>query len=595
MADSPVNATTDLATFAVKSNGTDVNGRYEILSVEVEQALNRIPSAKIVVRDGSAADETFVVSAGDDFAPGVKIAVLAGYHGKNTAVFSGVVVKTSIHHRAGVESSLTVHCRDTAAAMTVGRRSACFTGTTDGDVMKKLISGHSLSADVASTSTQLEEITQFAATDWDFLLARADANGFVVNVSDGKVSVQPPDLSGDAVLSVTYGVDLLDVDLEQDARVQVTSVACSAWDPKTQKVLTATQAIGNDNPLGSDKSAALAEVTGAEAFALHTTTPATNDDLKVWAKAQVLKFTLAKIRGTVRFQGSALAQPGKLLELAGLGERFDGNAYLSGVRHELRGGDWTTEATIGLDPTWFATQADVNAAPARALLPAIHGLHLGTVKQIQDDPAGEFRVLVQVPVVDDTGKGIWARLTQPYASKNAGSFFYPEVGDEVVLAFLDSDPRFPIVVGSVYSSAHPPAGTPDQKNSFKSIVTREQLKVLFDEGKKIITLVTPQKNTVEINDDRKSITLTDQNGNSVKLSPDGIALESATDILLSAKKNVTIDAGMGITATAKQNVSVDGLEVTLSAKTQFTASANANASLTANVQTVIKGAMVMIN
>jgi Rhs element Vgr protein len=592
---SPVSATTDLASFAIKANDAEVQTKYQIISIEVEHALNRIPSAQIVVRDGSAADESFTVAAGADFAPGAKIKILTGYHQKNTAVFSGVVVKTAIQHRQGGDSTLTVHCRDTAAAMTVGRRSACYTDTTDGDVMKTLITRHKLSADVTATSARLEEITQFAATDWDFLMTRAEANGFVVAVADNKVSVKAPALSGEAVLAITYGVDLLDVDLEEDARTQSASVACTAWDPKTQKVLKATQAIGSDNPLGTDDGTTLAAVTGSEAFELSTTTPVTSADLTAWAKAQVLKFTLAKIRGTVRFQGSALIAPGKLIELAGLGERFDGKAYVSGVRHELRAGNWTTEATIGLDPAWFAAQADVTVPSARNLLPGAQGLHLGTVKQIHQDPGGEIRVLVVVPVVDATGKGIWARYAQPYAGKQSGMFFYPETDDEVVIAFLDSDPRFPIVLGSVYSSGRQSEFTPDEKNTHKAIVTKAQLKVIFDDEKKIFTIITPHKNTIEISDDQKSITITDEHSNSAKFSSDGITLTSASDITLTAKKNITLDASMGIAATAKQNVTVQGLDVVLTAQKEFKASANLNASLTASVQTVIKGAMVMIN
>lgn len=593
---SPLTADSDLVSFVIKAGGTDVDQRYDIVSLTVERALNRIPTARLVVRDGSAADESFSVSAGSDFAPGVQLEIQAGYHGTNVSVFTGIVVKASIQQLRGGDSSLTITCRDAAVAMTIGRKSACYTSTTDGDVMTTLVTNNGLTADVASTTDQLEEITQFAASDWDFFLSRAEANGLVVQVVDGKVTAKAPDFSATPVLGVTYGLDILEVSLEEDVRTQFSSVTCSAWDPSTQALVTSSDTLKNDNPLGGDKSTVISQVTGASPFLLNTTTPIPTAALKTWADAQLLKSTLAKIRGTVLFQGSSSILPGNLLTLSGLGERFDGNAYVSAVTHEIRDNNWTTEATIGLDPAWFTARPDVSAPQAYGLLPGVQGLQIGTVKQINADPAGQFRVLVLVPIIDNTGKGIWARLARPYATNTAGSFFYPEVGDEVVLAFLDSDPRFPIIVGSLFSSSRPPPYTPDEKNTQKAIVTNSQLKLIFDDDKKVITLITPGGNSVVISDDAKSITMTDQNSNSVKLSSDGITLSSAKDVKITAAQNITMEAQAGnFSAKGTNGSTISGLTVALKADTEFTAQGSASAAVTSSGETTIKGSIVMIN
>lgn len=595
-APSPITATTDFATFAIKAGGADVSTKYEVLSFTVEHALNRIPSARIVVRDGSAADESFTASASTDFEPGAKIEILCGYHETNASIFSGLVIKSAIQLSRDGQSTFIVTCRDSAVKMTVGRNSACYTQTKDSDVMSTLISNHGLSGDVTATSAQLEEITQFAATDWDFLLARAEMNGFVVNVAAGTVTVAAPKFSGSPVLSVVYGIDIHEVSLEEDVRSQLSSVVCTSWDPSSQAIVTATQSAQNDNPLGSDSASTLAQVTGSSPFNLNTTTPLASATLTTWAEAQLTKSALAKIRGTVRFQGSSTVTPGTLLELTGLGERFDGNAYVGGVTHELRDGDWTTVVSVGLDPDWFGARPDVPEPLAYAQLPGVHGLQIGTVKQITQDPQNQFRVLVLVPTVDNTGKGIWARLARPYATNNAGSYFFPEVGDEVVLAFLDGDPRFAVIVGSLFSSSRPPPYTPDDKNSTKAIVTNSQLKVIFDEEKKVITLSTPGGNTAVLSDDAKSITLTDQNGNSVKLADDGITLNSVKNVTITAAQNISLEAQSGqLTAKGTQGVTVSGLKVALTADTEFSATGNASASLQASGETTIKGAMVMIN
>ena len=70
-----------------------------------------------------------------------------------------------------------------------------------------MISPSGASADVKATNTKHDMMVQFQCTDWDFMLTRAEANGQIVMVDDGKVTVQPPTKTS-AVLTITYGKDL---------------------------------------------------------------------------------------------------------------------------------------------------------------------------------------------------------------------------------------------------------------------------------------------------------------------------------------------------------------------------------------------------
>ena len=100
---------------------------------------------------------------------------------------------------------------------------------------------------------------------------------------------------------------------------------------------------------------------------------------------------------------------------------------------------------------------------------------------------------------------------------------------------------------------------------------------------------------MELSDDAQSVTLSDANGNEVKMDKDGIALSSAKDITLTAKGNIALDATMKLTGTAKQDASLEGMNVTVLGKVGATVKGNATAELSASGQTTVKGAMVMIN
>lgn len=100
---------------------------------------------------------------------------------------------------------------------------------------------------------------------------------------------------------------------------------------------------------------------------------------------------------------------------------------------------------------------------------------------------------------------------------------------------------------------------------------------------------------VEINDDGKYIRLTDQHKNEVKMDSGGITLTSSKDITMKAKGNINMDATMKLNGTAKQDVSLEGLNVKVQAKVGASVKGNATAELSASGQTIVKGAMVMIN
>ena len=72
-----------------------------------------------------------------------------------------------------------------------------------------------------------------------------------------------------------------------------------------------------------------------------------------------------------------------------------------------------------------------------------------------------------------------------------GTAFYPEVGDEVIVSFMNEDPRFPVVLGSVYSAKLAPAYPPDKKNKIKGLKTRSKMELTFDDEDKIVTIKTP--------------------------------------------------------------------------------------------------------
>jgi len=568
----------------------------EIISCSVRHALNTVPRATLVIADGNMPKNESPLSDGALFKPGAAIEIRVGYGDEDQSVFSGVVVRHGYKITGNNYSRLVVECRDTACKMTLGRKSVNYVDQTDSAIIESLISDAGLSADVDSTTITHKELVQYYCTDWDFMVARAELLGLLVNVSAGKVSVKAPAVDGTAVLALKWGETLLELHADIDARSQWTAVQAQGWDPAKQALVQGASAAPPAlNKQGDLDGAALAAVASPGTVLLQS--PASSDSavLDSWAKSVQLKAGLARVRGRMRFLGDAAALPGTLITLDGVGTRFNGDVFVSAVQHDMADGNWISEAEFGLDPNWQVERPDVVAPLASGQLPGVSGLQIGVVVKLDGDPAGESRIQIKLPSLASKNEGVWARLLQLYASNSFGTFFLPEINDEVLVGYLNGDPSYPVVLGSMYSSKQVSPYALAAANNTKAIVTRCKHKIEFNEEDKIITVTTPGNNKLVLDDKDKSILLKDQNGNSIKLSDSGIALDSAKDITLNAKGGITLDAVNAISITSKADVKASGLNISCEAQAGFTGKGSATAELSASGQTTVKGAMVMIN
>lgn len=581
----PTPATPDVCTAALLIDGTEIPGEFHVLSVYVTRELNRIPSAVVQLQDGEAAKSTFKASDADYFIPGKNIEIQLGYRSQNDSVFKGMIVKHSIKVRKN-GSLLTVECRDEAVKMTSGRHSRYFTDKKDSDIIEEIISLYGMQKNIAATSVEVKEVVQYDATDWDFILCRAEANNLVVRVEDGKIIAAAPDVSVSSALTVQFGATLLELDAEIDARVQSKGITAQSWSAGDQSLLSAGAREPATTENGNLSPDSLADVIGGDPHTLRHGGKLSEPELQAWADSRLLKERLAKVRGRAKFQGFAGILPGQLIEITGIGERFAGKVYVSGVRHGFAGGNWETDVEFGLNPELFAETYNLRPLPAAGLIPAVSGLQIGIVTVLENDPDGEDRIKVRLPLVSESEEGIWARIATLDAGKERGTFFRPELGDEVVVGFVNDDPRSPVVLGMCHSSAKPAPEASRDDNHRKGYVSREKMKLIFDDEKKIVTLETPGGNTLTLSDEDKGITLEDQNGNKITLNDSGISIESSKDL----------------TVKAARNLKVEGMNTEVKAQSAFKASgtgsaevSGASTTIKGSAATIIQGGIVQIN
>lgn len=587
------------ATFIIKVNGSALPEQLSVYSLQIQNSVNRIPSAKIVLMDGAAMTGKFEASSSAAFVPGATISIEAGYDTQNEVIFEGIITSQSLKIGTGLGAALEIECRDRAISMIVGRKSRTYHNKKDSEIITDIIKNYTgLSADTEATTTVWPEQVQYYATDWDYILTRAEANGFIVTAVNGKISLHTPNAASTSVFTVTYGTNLLDFNAKLNAVTQVANVTSKSWDYKNQTVIQ-SEAVPTILGAGALTTLKLAEVIGLDTYQQQTTAPLDAAELSNWSKAQISKSEYSKIQGTATIQGTSAINPGKYVAFTGLGAMFNGTYLIGGVTHNFADGNWTTALTLGLSPNWFSETTDVTAPPASGLIPAARGLFNGIVTKISEDPESQYRILVAVPLFDENESGIWARLSNFYATHGAGAFFLPEVGDEVILGFLNEDPRYPIILGSLYSGTKNTPATglvPNENNSIKAIVSKSGIAVTFDDENKIWSVRTPNQNTITMSERDKQIAIKDQNENSIVLSASGIDISSAKSITISASETVSIKGTLGINMQSSAgDVTTTGLNIKESAAMQYKAQGAMTAEVSGGAQLTLKGAMVQIN
>jgi uncharacterized protein involved in type VI secretion and phage assembly len=169
---------------------------------------------------------------------------------------------------------------------------------------------------------------------------------------------------------------------------------------------------------------------------------------------------------------------------------------------------------------------------------------------------GRVRVSLPAPYTDNGEPGeAWAQIATLMAGNNRGTWFIPDPGDEVLVAFEGGDPRRPYVIGALWSAENPPPEQMDSagQNPVKSIHSRNGITVsLYDlDGDETLALKTPGGQSVTLRDgDGGSLEIQDANGNQIRLSATGLQVLSSAKVTVNASQvelsagSVTVNSGM---------------------------------------------------
>jgi uncharacterized protein involved in type VI secretion and phage assembly len=168
------------------------------------------------------------------------------------------------------------------------------------------------------------------------------------------------------------------------------------------------------------------------------------------------------------------------------------------------------------------------------------------------DPQNSGRVKVRISLPGRKSYEGWARVSTLMAGKNKGSWFMPDVNDEVLVAFGVGTAGGSYVVGGLWSGVNRPPETMDAGNNKKLLRSRNGVTIALDDeaGRESFTMETPGGQKLSLKDGPGAVEIADSNGNSVTLETSGITVNAAAKVTINASMieinsgAVTVNAGM---------------------------------------------------
>jgi uncharacterized protein involved in type VI secretion and phage assembly len=189
----------------------------------------------------------------------------------------------------------------------------------------------------------------------------------------------------------------------------------------------------------------------------------------------------------------------------------------------------------------------------------IRGVSVGIVAQ-NKDPDGLGRVKIRFPWREHPDESYWARIAVPMAGGSRGTWFLPEVGDEVLVACEAERVEHPYVVGALWNGQDkPPESNGDGKNDIRMIRSRSGHEIVFDDGAqgRIEIHLKDDKRKVVLDPD--GIEISDDSGNSIAItsSPGSIAIKSNVKISIESS-TIEIKAKASMTLQASGTLTIQG-------------------------------------
>lgn len=541
--------TTDYSGYAcsVHVNGKPLPDGFQLISLQVKQGYQSISSAHIICKQTTGLGLPAVPGLNDLPVAGSPLTVKATLGSDEIVLFEGHIVRHKYKNSVqGTRFQITA--KNKAVNMALSTSTGVFAGQSDKEVMDTITSGHGCTLTPLHLTTQFQvkhtQLVKNGISDWDFMNVRAEANGCFLYTESDKVILDMPTEEPDPtrIISALNGDNVYEIEVEQDERKyrvekELISFNLSTLEPEI-------------TPEETDEASPTPSAVKGKHADINYRTFNDRECTELVNAASRLK-ALSRCNGLVRIKPNLTAKPGGTLAVSGFNELIDGKFIITAIMQDYSEGGFTTYLQFGLNHESYCCRYRLNTGQNRPVILT------GLVTELQDDPDNLNRIRVKITHWKDAQEPLWARLSTLYAGDQHGLVMLPEIGDEVIVAFMGDDFDTPVILGSAFSPKFLPHTAFGNDNYNKALLTKKGMKWAWNDEKGVHEISTPRGNRIVISEEEKSIILEDQNANKIEMKDGEISLEGAKDVVIKANANVKI-SGTALELTASGNIKLEG-------------------------------------
>jgi phage protein D/phage baseplate assembly protein gpV len=431
---------------------------------------------------------TFRLLDSTKFKIGAELEVKLGSTDQRTTqtIFKGEIVTVEPDFQSG-SVAMVVRAYDKSHRLMRSRKQRAFLDKTISDIVKQVGGEYGMSVSTGATGGPLDFVLQHNETDWDFLWRLARRVGCELTLDERTLKLQKPG-DGGAAVELAYPDQLFSFRPRITAVQQVKKVTVRGFDYMGKRSVVSeknsptqvTEAgitrstITNKFPDSQLEIAGQSFVSKQEA-----------DNIAQGALDQLANAYLAAEGSTA---GNPAIKAGVKLTSTGVGADFSGTYRVAKAVHVLRTGGYVTQFANSAGEHTLLGQTGANgSAPGK-----VDSLVVGIVTN-NKDPEKLGRVKVKLPFLSEQ-ETFWAPVLLPAAGKERGVSMLPVPDEQVIIAFENGDPSFPIVLGSVFNGKDTPGeemAVQDGSFALKSdkkalIAAKEDINLRTDKGKWVI-------------------------------------------------------------------------------------------------------------
>ena len=251
-------------------------------------------------------------------------------------------------------------------------------------------------------------------------------------------------------MELTYPEDLHGFRPRITAVQQVQTVNVRGYDSNSKRVVVGTESApmqiteaGITRGQVRDKFPGAVIEIGGQSFS-------SQGEAVAMAKATLNQLANAYLAAEGECDGNPLIKAGTRLKIKGVGQKYSGTYRVAKAVHSLTAGGYVTQFSNSAgEHTLLGQAGGANGGPRK-----VDSIIVGVVTN-NNDPDKMGRVKISLPSVNEV-ETFWAPVLLPAAGNERGISMLPRVDEQVIVAFENGDPSYPVVLGSMFNGRDKP-------------------------------------------------------------------------------------------------------------------------------------------